>query len=68
LHRVFRVFAISRDPMGHAENLFRMALTELAERSSMATLGGSYQVLFAPLVKVASRAGIVLYESECIHH
>jgi hypothetical protein len=68
LHCIFRVFAISHDPMCHAEDLFHMALTKLSERGSLATLGGSNQVFLAPLVEVASRAGIVLCGSKCIHH
>jgi hypothetical protein len=42
LHCVFRVFAISHDPMYDTEDFFRMAFAKLSEGGSSSSLGGCY--------------------------
>jgi hypothetical protein len=59
LRCVFRVFAISENPMGYAEDSYDMAFAKLPERGSSATLGGCYQLLLAPRPKIVNRRGIV---------
>jgi hypothetical protein len=55
LHCVFRVFAISHDPINDAEDFFDMALAKLSEGGSSSSLGGCYQLLLAPRSKIANR-------------
>jgi hypothetical protein len=59
LRRVFRVFAISQNPIGYAEDSCDMALAKLSEGGSSSALGGCYQLLLAPRSKIANRRGIV---------
>jgi hypothetical protein len=54
LHCVFRIFAISSDPMGDSEDLLDMAFAKLAEGGSSSNLGGSYQLRLAPLSKIGN--------------
>jgi hypothetical protein len=53
LHRIFRVFMISRDPTGDTEDFLYMAFAKFAEGGSLPRLGGCYQLLLAPLPKIA---------------
>jgi hypothetical protein len=48
LQCVFRVFAISHDPMNDTEDFFDMPLAKLSEGGSSSSLGGCYQLLLAP--------------------
>jgi hypothetical protein len=54
LHCVFRVFAVSHDPMNDAEDFFDMAFAKLSEGGSSSDLGGCYQLLLAPRSKIAN--------------
>jgi hypothetical protein len=55
LHCVFRVFAVSHDPMNDTEDFFDMAFAKLSEGGSSSSLGGCYQLLLAPRAKIANR-------------
>jgi hypothetical protein len=59
LRCVFRVFAISQNPMGYAEDSCDMAFAKLSEGGSSSALGGCYQFVLAPRSKIANRHGIV---------
>jgi hypothetical protein len=54
LHCIFRVFAISHDPMSDPEGFLGMAITKLPEGGSSPSLGGRYQLLLAPFPNIAS--------------
>jgi hypothetical protein len=60
LHCIFRVFTISHDPMSDSEDFLDMAITKLSEGGSSPILGGCYQLLLAPLPKIANCCGIAL--------
>src|SRR5258708_28958580 len=48
LHCVFRVFALSHDPINDAEDFFGMVLANLSERRSFSIIGGCAQLLLPP--------------------
>src|SRR6266403_1500286 len=52
---VFRVFAISHDPINDAEDFFGMAFEKLSEGGSTSGLGGCDQLLLAPHSKIVNR-------------
>jgi hypothetical protein len=54
LRCVFRVFAISHDPINDPEDFFGMAFAKLSERGSTSGLGGCYQLLLAPRPKIVN--------------
>jgi hypothetical protein len=60
LHCVFRVFAISNDPMDDTEESLAMPFTKLTEGGSFAGLSGCDQLLLAPRSKIANGRGIAL--------
>jgi hypothetical protein len=53
LHCVFRVFAISHDPMDDTEDSLAMPFAKLTEGGSFAGLSGCDQLLLAPRSKIA---------------
>ena len=55
LDLVFRVLAISHDPLDDTKDFFDMSLAELSERGSSSTLGCCYQLRLAPRSKIANR-------------
>ena len=55
LHCVFRVFAISRDPMGDSEEFLDMAFAKLTEGGPSSNPGSRYQLLLAPRSKIGNR-------------
>jgi hypothetical protein len=55
LRCVFRVFAISHDPINDAEDSFGMAFAKLSEGGSTSALGGCDQLLLAPHSKIVNR-------------
>jgi len=55
LHCVFRVFAISHDPINDTEDFFDMAFAKLSEGGSSSSLGGCYQLLLAPRSKIVNQ-------------
>jgi hypothetical protein len=48
LHCIFRVLAISHNPMNDTEDFFDLAFAKLSERAWSSSLGGHYQLLLAP--------------------
>jgi hypothetical protein len=60
LHCVFRVFPISRDTVGDTKDSLAMAFAKFSERGSAPALGGCYQLLLAPLPKIANGCGVAL--------
>jgi hypothetical protein len=55
LHCVFRVFAISHDPINDPEDFFGMAFAKHSEGGSTSGLGGCYQLLLAPHSKIVNQ-------------
>jgi hypothetical protein len=60
LHCIFRVFTISRDPMGDTEDFLYVSFAKLTEGGCPTTFGGGYQLLLAPHPKIVNRWGIAL--------
>jgi hypothetical protein len=55
LHCIFRVFAVSHDPMNDTEDFFDVPFAKLFEGAWSSSLGGCYQLLLAPRSKIANR-------------
>ena len=68
LHCVFRIFAISHHSMNDTENLFAMAFAKFSKGGSSSSFRGCYQLVLAPLSKIANLWGIVLHQQQCPHH
>src|SRR2546429_6944662 len=61
LRCVFRVFAVSHDPMDDTEDFCAMAFAKLPEGGSSSSLSGCAQLLLAPSSKIANHSGIALH-------